>query len=61
MWMRCLVIPTTTTTKSAGGYAFEVFEPGTYTVTIDAVATQVTVGTTSVKVDLRNNEILKFQ
>ena len=50
-----------TQTKDAGGYAFEVFEPGTYTVTIDGVSTQVTVGQTNVKVDLRNNEVLKFQ
>lgn len=50
----------TTTTKTAGGYAFEIFVPGTWTVTIDGVATTVQIDATNVKVDLRNQEIMKF-
>jgi uncharacterized protein YkwD len=46
-----------TTTATAGGYAFEIFDAGDYTVTISggpfttAATAKVTVGATSVKVD----------
>jgi hypothetical protein len=49
-----------TQTKDAGGYAFEILVPGTYTLTIDGKSTQVTVADSNVKVDLRNDEVLKF-
>jgi uncharacterized protein YkwD len=49
-----------TTTKTAGGFSFEVFVPGTYTLTIDGQATQVTIGQDNVKVDLKSGQIAKY-
>ncbi|MCO5167236.1 MAG: IPT/TIG domain-containing protein [Planctomycetes bacterium] len=47
-----------TQTKSAGGFAFEVFVPGVYTLTIDGRSTNVSIQSDNVKVDLRNGAIL---
>lgn len=49
-----------TQTKTAGGFSFEVFVPGTYTLTIDGRSTQVTIGTDNVKVDLRSGAIQTY-
>lgn len=49
-----------TQTKSAGGFSFEVFVPGTYTLTIDGRSTQVTIGNDNVKVDLRSGAIQTY-
>ncbi len=49
-----------TQTKTAGGFSFEVFVPGTYTLTIDGRSTQVTIGNDNVKVDLRSGAIQAF-
>lgn len=48
-----------TTTRSAGGYAFEVFVDETYTLTIGGVSTTVTIQGDSVKVDLRSGQIAR--
>ncbi len=47
-----------TTTKTAGGFAFEVFVPGTYTLEIDGQSTQIDVGTENLKVDLRDGQLI---
>lgn len=49
-----------TTTKAAGGFSFEVFVPGTYTLTIDGKSTQVTIGRDNVKVDLKSGAIQTY-
>jgi uncharacterized protein YkwD len=49
-----------TTTKSAGGFAFEVFVPATYTLTIDGKSTQVTVTADNLKVDLRSGQVKTY-
>lgn len=49
-----------TQTKTAGGFSFEVFVPGTYTLTIDGRSTQVTIGNDNVKVDLRSGAIQAY-
>lgn len=49
-----------TTTKTAGGFSFEVFVPATYTLTIDGKSTQVTVAADNLKVDLRSGAIKTY-
>jgi hypothetical protein len=49
-----------TTTKSAGGFSFEVFVPGTYTLTINGKSTQVTIGADNVKVDLQSGQLRTY-
>lgn len=46
-------------TRNAGGYAFEILQDGDYTLTIDGVATQVTIVGRNVKVDLRSGQIVR--
>jgi hypothetical protein len=48
-----------TTTKSAGGYAFEVFYDGTYTLTVGGQSTQVVVQGQNLKVDLKSGAITR--
>lgn len=49
-----------TTTRSAGGFSFEVFVDGTYTLTIGASSTTVVVqGGSSVKVDRRSGQLAR--
>lgn len=48
-----------TTTASAGGYAFEVLVPTTFTLTIAGQSTPVTVGGDNVKVDARDRRLLR--
>ena len=48
-----------TTTKTAGGFAFEVFVPGTYTLTIGGQSTSVTVAAENQKVDLKSGAIAR--
>lgn len=50
-----------TRTKTAGGFAFEVFVPGTYTLTIDGESTQVSIQGDNVKVDLRGSQVQTYQ
>jgi len=50
----------TTQSADAGGWAFEVFRPGTYTLTINGQSTQVTVAADNVKVDLVNGQIRTY-
>jgi uncharacterized protein YkwD len=49
-----------TTTKTAGGFSFEVFVAGTYTVTIDGKSTQVVVAADNRKVDLKSGAIATY-
>ena len=49
----------TTQTKTAGGYAFEVFVDDTFTLTINGQSTQVTVAGDNQKVDLRDGQIVQ--
>ncbi len=50
----------TTQTKTAGGYAFEVFVPGTYTITIEGQSTQIDVASDTLKVDLKDGALVRF-
>ncbi|MEZ6186349.1 MAG: IPT/TIG domain-containing protein [Planctomycetota bacterium] len=50
----------TTQSKTAGGFGFEVFQSGTYTLTINGQSTQVTINGQSVKVDLVNGAIRTY-
>ncbi|MCA8921813.1 MAG: IPT/TIG domain-containing protein [Planctomycetes bacterium] len=50
----------TTQSKDAGGFGFEVFVDGTYTLTINGQSTQVVVAGKSVKVDLVNGAIRTY-
>lgn len=47
----------TTPTKTAGGYAFEVFIPGEFEITIDGQTTKVMIADKNVKVDLRSGTV----
>lgn len=49
-----------TTTKAAGGFAFEVFVPATYTLTIDGVSTTIVVAADNLKVDLRSGQVKTY-
>ncbi len=49
-----------THTQTAGGYAFEVLVPGTYTIDIGGQQATVTVQDDSVKVDLRNGQAVTY-
>jgi uncharacterized protein YkwD len=49
-----------TTTKTAGGFSFEVFVPGTYTLTIDGKTTQVVVAADNQKVDLKSGALQSY-
>ena len=51
----------TTNTKAAGGYAFEVFVPGDFTITIDGKTATVTMADKNQKVDLRGATIVTQQ
>lgn len=48
-----------TQSKTAGGFGFEIFVPGTYTLTIDGVSTQVVVADKNLKVDLKGTSIVQ--
>lgn len=48
-----------TQTKTAGGFGFEVFVPGTYTLTIEGQSTQVVVTDKNLKVDLKGSSIVQ--
>jgi serralysin len=49
-----------TQSLTAGGFSFEVFVDGTYTLTIDGKSTQVTVTTDSTKVDLKSGQLTTY-
>lgn len=46
-----------TTTDAVGGYGFEVYSKGTWTLELDGKATQIVVADDNLKVDLRNGAV----